>query len=125
LRKNTGKEEIRARDLFLGLWIPDLFMKSKCLHKFSLYFLYEMVSKNILKNFKGVEKNDDWSLFCPHECPGLYEVYGQAFDELYIKYERVGKARKTIKAQKLWIAIVDAQIETGMPYMLYKGNHIT
>ncbi|POG77398.1 alpha subunit of putative ribonucleotide reductase [Rhizophagus irregularis DAOM 181602=DAOM 197198] len=97
LRKNTGKEEIRARDLFLGLWIPDLFMKR-------------------------VEKNDDWSLFCPHECPGLYELYGQAFEELYIKYERSGKARKTIKAQKLWVAIVDAQIETGMPYMLYKDS---
>lgn len=64
-------------------------------------------------------------MFCPHECPGLYELYGQAFEELYIKYERSGKARKTIKAQKLWVAIVDAQIETGMPYMLYKGNHIT
>ncbi|CAG8765125.1 41526_t:CDS:10, partial [Gigaspora margarita] len=95
LRKNTGKEEIRARDLFLGLWIPDLFMKR-------------------------VEKNEDWSLFCPHECPGLDSVYGQAFDDLYIKYEREGTARKTIKAQKLWLAIVDSQIETGMPYMVYK-----
>ncbi|CAG8466534.1 15513_t:CDS:10 [Cetraspora pellucida] len=95
LRKNTGKEEIRARDLFLGLWIPDLFMKR-------------------------VEKNEDWSLFCPHECPGLDSVYGQAFDDLFTKYEREGKARKTIKAQKLWLAIVDSQIETGMPYMVYK-----
>ncbi|CAG8514547.1 3062_t:CDS:10 [Funneliformis caledonium] len=97
LRKNTGKEEIRARDLFLGLWIPDLFMKR-------------------------VENYEDWSLFCPHECPGLDEVYGQAFEELYTKYERAGKARKTIKAQKIWIDIVDAQIETGMPYMLYKDS---
>ncbi|CAG8648882.1 14659_t:CDS:2, partial [Racocetra fulgida] len=88
--------EIRARDLFLGLWIPDLFMK--------------------------MEKNEDWSLFCPHECPGLDSVYGQAFDDLYTKYEKEGKARKTIKAQKLWLAIVDSQIETGMPYMVYKGK---
>jgi len=86
--------------------------------------LKNFLTTHFLTNWtlKGVEKFEDWSLFCPHECPGLDEVYGQAFDELYIKYERSGKARKTIKAQKIWTAIVDAQIETGMPYMLYKGN---
>ncbi|RUS14620.1 putative ribonucleotide reductase large subunit RNR1 [Endogone sp. FLAS-F59071] len=95
LRKNSGKEEMRARDLFLGLWIPDLFMQR-------------------------VEANQDWSLFCPHECPGMDTVYGEEFVKLYEKYERLGKARKVFKAQKLWFAIVDAQIETGTPYMVYK-----
>ncbi|RUS33128.1 hypothetical protein BC938DRAFT_472964 [Jimgerdemannia flammicorona] len=95
LRKNSGKEEMRARDLFLGLWVPDLFMQR-------------------------VENNQDWSLFCPHECPGLDQVYGEEFVRLYDKYEGSGKARKMVKAQKLWFAIVGAQIETGMPYMLYK-----
>ncbi|KAG0170663.1 Ribonucleoside-diphosphate reductase large subunit [Apophysomyces sp. BC1015] len=95
LRKNSGKEELRARDLFLGLWIPDLFMKR-------------------------VESNGTWSLFCPNEAPGLGNCYGAEFDELYTKYEREGKARKTVEAQKLWFAVLDAQIETGMPYMLYK-----
>ncbi|KAI7863385.1 ribonucleotide reductase [Spinellus fusiger] len=95
LRKNSGKEEMRARDLFLGLWIPDLFMKR-------------------------VESNGTWSLFCPNEAKGLYECYGDAFEELYTKYEKQGKARRVVEAQKLWFAILDSQVETGMPYMLYK-----
>ncbi|KAG1147879.1 hypothetical protein G6F37_003712 [Rhizopus arrhizus] len=95
LRKNNGAEEMRARDLFLGLWVPDLFMKR-------------------------VEQNGKWSLFCPDEAPGLWDSYGEKFDALYIKYENEGKARKTIEAQKLWFAILEAQTETGMPYMLYK-----
>ncbi|KAI8138191.1 ribonucleoside-diphosphate reductase large chain [Fennellomyces sp. T-0311] len=95
LRKNTGKEENRARDLFYALWIPDLFMKR-------------------------VEENGDWSLFCPSEAPGLHEVWGEKFEELYHQYEREGRARKTIKAQKLWYAILEAQTETGGPFMLYK-----
>ena len=95
LRKNHGKEELRARDLFYALWIPDLFMKR-------------------------VEENGDWSLFCPNECKGLYEKYGEEFEILYEKYEKEGKARKTIKAQDLWFEILEAQIETGTPYMLYK-----
>lgn len=95
LRKNSGKEELRARDLFLGLWIPDLFMKR-------------------------VKQNADWSLFCPNEALRLNETYGKEFEELYEMYERQGKARKVISAQKLWFSILDAQIETGMPYILYK-----
>ncbi|KAI8145378.1 ribonucleotide reductase [Fennellomyces sp. T-0311] len=95
LRKNSGKEEVRARDLFLGLWVPDLFMKR-------------------------VEANADWSLFCPNEAPGLDQCYGEKFEQLYLQYEQQGKARKTVSAQKLWFAVLDAQIETGMPYMLYK-----
>ncbi|MFI5164506.1 MAG: ribonucleoside-diphosphate reductase subunit alpha [Bacteroidia bacterium] len=95
LRKNTGKEEGRARDLFLALWIPDLFMKR-------------------------VEENGDWSLFCPNEAPGLSDCWGENFEALYIKYEKEGKARKTIKAQDLWFKIMEAQIETGNPYLLYK-----
>ena len=95
LRKNTGKEENRARDLFLGLWVPDLFMKR-------------------------VESNGDWSLFCPNEAPGLDATYGPEFEALFEKYEKEGRARKVIKAQKLWFAIIDAQIETGTPYVLYK-----
>jgi len=90
-------EEVRARDLFLGLWIPDLFMVR-------------------------VEKNLEWSLFCPAECPGLYDSVGDKFVELYEKYEREGRARKVIKAQDLWFAILEAQIETGNPYMMYKGK---
>lgn len=97
LRKNSGKEELRARDLFLGLWVCDLFMKR-------------------------VEANGQWSLFCPNEAYGLDQVYGDEFEQLYIKYEREGRARRTMDAQKLWFAIMDAQIETGMPYMLYKGK---
>ncbi len=95
LKKNHGKEEARARDLFYALWISDLFMKR-------------------------VEANGDWSLFCPNEAPGLSECWGAAFEELYTKYEVEGKARKTIKAQDLWFKILDSQIETGTPYLLYK-----
>jgi len=95
LRKNVGKEEIRARDLFTALWIPDLFMKR-------------------------VKDNGEWSLMCPNECPGMSDCYGAEFEALYTKYEREGKARKTVKAQELWFAILDSQIETGNPYMLYK-----
>ena len=95
LRKNHGKEEMRARDLFYALWISDLFMKR-------------------------VEENGKWSLFCPNECPGLSDCWGTEFENLYAKYEKEGKARKTINAQELWFAILDAQIETGTPYMLYK-----
>ena len=95
LRKNTGKEEGRARDLFLALWIPDLFMKR-------------------------VEENGDWSLFCPNEAPGLSDCWGEKFEELYTRYEKEGKARKTIKAQEIWFKIMEAQIETGNPYILYK-----
>jgi len=95
LRKNHGKEEQRARDLFYAMWIPDLFMKR-------------------------VEQDGQWSLMCPHECPGLHEVWGEKFEELYEKYEKEGRAKRTIKAQKLWYAIIESQIETGTPYMLYK-----
>ncbi len=95
LRKNHGKEEMRARDLFYALWISDLFMKR-------------------------VEEDGKWSLFCPNEAPGLSECWGKEFETLYAKYEQEGKARKTINAQELWFAILDAQIETGTPYMLYK-----
>lgn len=95
IRKNHGKEEIRARDLFPALWIPDLFMKR-------------------------VEANSDWTLFSPSEAPGLSDVYGDEFEELYTKYEREGRGRKTIKAQKLWYSILEAQTETGTPFMLYK-----
>ncbi|KAG5462434.1 MAG: ribonucleotide reductase alpha subunit [Olpidium bornovanus] len=97
LKKNTGKEESRARDLFYGLWIPDLFMKR-------------------------VEANDNWSLFCPAEAPGLADVWGDAFEELYVSYERKGLARKVMNAQKLWHLIVEAQTETGTPFMLYKDS---
>ncbi|HEU4555327.1 MAG TPA: ribonucleoside-diphosphate reductase subunit alpha [Chitinophaga sp.] len=97
LRKNHGKEELRARDLFYALWVPDLFMKR-------------------------VEANGDWSLFCPHEAPGLHETWGDEFEALYEKYEQEGRARKTVKAQDLWFAILDAQIETGTPYLLYKDS---
>ncbi|ANB15584.1 ribonucleotide-diphosphate reductase subunit RNR1 [Sugiyamaella lignohabitans] len=95
LRKNHGKEEVRARDLFLALWIPDLFMKR-------------------------VKANEDWTLMCPNECPGLDDVYGDEFVALYEKYEKEGRGRRTIKAQKLWYAILEAQTETGNPFMLYK-----
>ncbi|RIJ37556.1 ribonucleoside-diphosphate reductase subunit alpha [Pontibacter oryzae] len=95
LKKNHGKEENRARDLFYALWTPDLFMKR-------------------------VEENGDWSLFCPHEAPGLADCWGKDFERLYEKYEREGRARKTIKAQELWFAILESQVETGTPYMLYK-----
>lgn len=95
LRKNHGKEEVRARDLFYALWICDLFMKR-------------------------VEQDGDWSLFCPNEAPGLGDVHSAEFEELYERYEREGRARKTIKAHKLWYAIMEAQIETGGPFMVYK-----
>jgi len=95
LKKNHGKEEARARDLFYALWISDLFMKR-------------------------VEANGDWSLFCPNEAPGLSECWGAEFEELYTKYEVEGKARKTVKAQDLWFKVLDSQIETGTPYLLYK-----
>jgi len=95
LKKNHGKEELRARDLFYALWIPDLFMKR-------------------------VENNEDWSLFCPNESKGLAEAYGDDFEKIYTKYEREGKAKKVVKAQELWFEIIEAQIETGVPYMLYK-----
>lgn len=95
LRKNHGKEEMRARDLFYALWVSDLFMKR-------------------------VEANGDWSLFCPHEAQGLSECWGAEFEALYEQYEREGRARKTVKAQDLWFAILDAQVETGTPYLLYK-----
>merc|ERR1719512_528551 len=95
LRKNHGKEEQRARDLFYALWIPDLFMKR-------------------------VKTDGNWSLMCPDECPGLHEVWGDEFEALYEKYEKEGRARKTVKAQKLWYHIIESQIETGTPYMLYK-----
>jgi ribonucleoside-diphosphate reductase alpha chain len=95
LRKNTGAEENRARDLFYAMWIPDLFMKR-------------------------VEENGEWTLMCPNECPHLFDTYGDEFEKLYTGYEKVGKGRKTIKARLLWEKILEAQIETGNPYMLYK-----
>ncbi len=95
LKKNHGKEEQRARDLFFALWIPDLFMKR-------------------------VKNNESWTLMCPHECPGLAETFGDEFEALYTKYETEGKGRKTINAQDLWFKILESQIETGTPYMLYK-----
>jgi ribonucleoside-diphosphate reductase alpha chain len=95
LRKNNGKEEMRARDLFTALWIPDLFMKR-------------------------VKEGGNWSLMCPNECPGLSDCWGEEFEALYTRYEREGKARKTILAQDLWFAVMESQIETGNPYMLYK-----
>ena len=95
LKKNHGKEEMRARDLFYALWISDLFMKR-------------------------VENNEDWTLFCPHESPGLADCYGDDFEKLYTKYEKEGKGKSVVKAQDLWFEILEAQIETGTPYMLYK-----
>jgi len=97
LRKNHGKEELRARDLFFALWISDLFMKR-------------------------VEANEEWSLFCPNEAPGLSDCFGDDFEKLYEKYEREGRARKTVKAQELWFEILESQIETGNPYMLFKDH---
>jgi len=95
LRKNHGKEEVRARDLFYALWIPDLFMQR-------------------------VKDNGTWTLMCPNECPGLSDCWGEEFEKLYTKYEAEGKGRETIKAQDLWYKIIESQIETGNPYMLYK-----
>jgi len=95
LRKNHGKEEMRARDLFYAMWIPDLFMKR-------------------------VQEDASWTLMCPNECPGLADIHSEAFETLYMKYEEEGKGRKTIKARELWEKITESQIETGTPYMLYK-----
>ncbi|MGP1991567.1 ribonucleoside-diphosphate reductase subunit alpha [Zobellia laminariae] len=95
LKKNHGKEEMRARDLFYAMWISDLFMRR-------------------------VEANEDWTLMCPNECPGLFTRHSEEFEELYIKYENEGKGRKTVKARDLWEKILESQIETGTPYMLYK-----
>ncbi|XP_047019326.1 ribonucleoside-diphosphate reductase large subunit [Helicoverpa zea] len=97
LKKNTGKEEVRARELFYALWIPDLFMKR-------------------------VESNQDWSIMCPHECPGLADCWGEEFEALYEKYEKEGRFVKQVRAQVLWKAIIEAQVETGTPYMLYKDS---
>ncbi|OJD36160.1 ribonucleoside-diphosphate reductase large chain [Diplodia corticola] len=97
LRKNHGKEEVRARDLFYALWIPDLFMKR-------------------------VEQNGTWTLMCPNECPGLADVYGDEFEALYEQYEKEDRGRETVRAQKLWYAILEAQVETGNPFMLYKDH---
>jgi ribonucleoside-diphosphate reductase alpha chain len=95
LKKNTGKEEMRARDLFFAMWTSDLFMQR-------------------------VQEDSYWTLMCPNECPGLYDVYGEEFEAMYIDYETRGKGRKTIKARELWEKILESQIETGTPYMLYK-----
>ena len=97
LKKNHGKEEMRARDLFYAIWTPDLFMKR-------------------------VEQNAEWTLMCPNECPDLYNVHGDEFDKLYLKYESEGRGRKTINARDLWEKILESQIETGTPYMLYKDS---
>jgi ribonucleoside-diphosphate reductase alpha subunit len=95
LKLNTGSEEERCRDLFYALWVPDLFMQR-------------------------VERNEPWTLFCPSEAPGLADVYGEEFNALYLKYEAEGRGRKQVDAQKLWFKVLDAQIETGTPYLLYK-----
>ncbi|NBS19315.1 MAG: ribonucleoside-diphosphate reductase subunit alpha, partial [Flavobacteriia bacterium] len=95
LKKNHGKEEMRARDLFYAMWVPDLFMKR-------------------------VEQNGTWTLMCPNECRGLYDCHGEEFEKLYTQYEEEGKGRKTIQARELWDKILESQIETGTPYMLYK-----
>ena len=97
LKKNHGKDENRARDLFYALWVCDLFMKR-------------------------VEANEEWTLMCPNECPGLSECWGEEFEKLYTTYESEGKGKKTVKAQHLWNAVIESQMETGVPYMLYKDN---
>ena len=97
MRKSHGKEELRARDLFYALWTPDLFMER-------------------------VEQNADWSFFCPNECPGLQDAYGEEFKQLYESYEAQGLARETVPARTVWDKVVEAQIETGTPYMLYKDS---
>lgn len=97
LKKNHGKEEMRARDLFYAMWIPDLFMKR-------------------------VQEDGDWTLMCPNECPHLFDTHGEEFENLYTGYEKIGKGRKTIRARTLWEKILEAQIETGNPYMLYKDS---
>ncbi len=95
LKKNHGKEEMRARDLFYAMWIPDLFMKR-------------------------VQEDGKWTLMCPHECPGLFDTYGEEFEKLYEQYEAEDKGRRTVKAREVWEKIMESQIETGTPYMLYK-----
>lgn len=95
LKKNHGKEEQRARDLFYGLWIPDLFMER-------------------------VEKDEMWSMMCPQQCPGLHECHGKEFEDLYCKYEQEGRFVRQVRAREIWLAILESQIETGTPYMLYK-----
>ncbi|MBW1296171.1 ribonucleoside-diphosphate reductase subunit alpha [Aquimarina litoralis] len=95
LKKNHGKEEMRARDLFYAMWIPDLFMKR-------------------------VQEDAEWTLMCPNECPGLFDMHSEEFEETYMRYEAEGKGRRTIKARELWEKILESQIETGTPYMLYK-----
>lgn len=97
LKKNHGKEEQRARDLFFALWVCDLFMKR-------------------------VQENGDWTLFCPNKAPGLHECFGDEFETLYTRYEQEGRGNQTIKAQKLWEAIIESQIETGTPYMMFKDH---
>lgn len=97
LRKNQGAEELRARDLFLAMWTNDLFMER-------------------------VDLDEDWSLMCPHECPGLTETYGKEFKELYVRYEAQGRYKKVIKARDVWNKILESQIETGTPYILYKDS---
>ncbi len=97
LKKNHGKEEARARDLFYAMWIPDLFMER-------------------------VEADAEWTLMCPNECPGLFENHSEKFNELYLKYEAEGRGRQTIKAREVWMKIMESQIETGTPYMLYKDH---
>ena len=97
LKKNHGKEEARARDLFYAMWMPDLFMER-------------------------VEADQDWALFCPNEAPGLADCWGKEFKEKFELYESEGRARKVVKAQKLWLTILESQVETGTPYMLYKDH---
>ena len=95
MRKNHGDEELKARDLFYALWIPDLFMNR-------------------------VKTDGTWTLMCPDECPGLSDAYGEEFEALYCKYETEGKGRVTVKARDLWFKVLDAQMETGTPYLCYK-----
>ena len=97
MRKNHGNEEERARDLFFAMWISDLFMER-------------------------VKADGDWTLMCPDECPGLADCYGNDFKELYCRYEKEGRGKKTIKAQTLWKHIIESQIETGNPYILFKDS---
>lgn len=97
LKKNHGKEELRARDLFYALWIPDLFMRR-------------------------VKEGGNWTLFCPNEAPGLFENWGEKFESLYTQYEAEGRGRKTVRAQELWVKILESQVETGTPYLLYKDS---
>jgi ribonucleoside-diphosphate reductase alpha chain len=97
LRKNQGKDEVRARDLFLAMWMNDVFMER-------------------------VDLDEDWTLMCPNECSGLTETYGQEFRDLYTRYEKEGKGKKTLKAREVWNKILESQIETGTPYILYKDS---